>query len=153
MRQLVEMLRETFASIAAFVGSTKEAYEGANRFAKYRIWILGLFGVDVVATLIFVLASGGRSLDLEVWYQQSFPSNMLIVRSEEDRPLRDVVLLLDGQYRLEVDVLPKGLKGFEVGRDFLNDQRLSPGEEYRPSTVEIRAGGRVLVLPIVQRAP
>ena len=64
MDRLKELLVDSLRSIAGLFRSTKEAYEGANRFARLRVWILSIFVVDVIATLIFVVSFGGKAIDL-----------------------------------------------------------------------------------------
>lgn len=134
-------VRETVDSLKGIFRSTKDAYDGASRFARLRMGVLAVFAVDVLAVLVFVLGSGGRPLDLEVWFQPGFPSNMLVVRNEGSRPLEDVKLLLDGRYGLEVLSLPVGLQGFEVNRDFRDADNLAPEEDYRPQTLRVETDG------------
>ena len=151
MDRFKELLVDGLRSIADLFRSTKEAYEGANRFARLRIWILGIFTIDVLATLIFVFSVGGRAIDLEVWFEQGFPSNMLVVRNEEGAPLKDVLLLLDNRYRLEVKLLKPGLQGFEVNRQFRDAEELTPSEDYRPRRLEVRAGGAKMQIAVGTR--
>jgi hypothetical protein len=144
-------LLEGIAGAFEFLKSTKEAYEGAGRFAKMRIWILSVLIADVVATLMFVALVGGREIDVEVWFEQSFPSNMLIVRNESGDELEDVRLTLDRRYVLQVSSIAPGLRGFEVNREFRDSSGAAPDDAYRPQQLEIRAGRDVMMVPVSGR--
>ena len=131
-----------------FFRSTKEAYEGAGRFAKMRIWILAVLTADLLATMTFIAMSGGRAIDVEVWFEQSFPSNMLIVRNESGDPLEGVTLMLDRKYVLKVSSLAPGLRGFEVNREFRDASGAPPDDAYRPQQLEIQADGDSMIVPV-----
>jgi hypothetical protein len=145
--QLLDGIR----SALEFLRSTKEAYEGAGRFAKMRVWILAVLVVDLVATVLFVAMTGGRAIDVEVWFEQSFPSNMLIVRNESGENLKKVILMLDRRYTLEVSSLAPGLRGFEVNREFRDSSGAAPDDAYRPQQLEIRADGDSMIVPVGAR--
>ena len=145
--QLLDGIR----SALEFLRSTKEAYEGAGRFAKMRVWILAVLVVDLVATILFVAMTGGRAIDVEVWFEQSFPSNMLIVRNESGENLKKVTLMLDRRYKLEVSALAPGLRGFEVNREFRDSSGAAPDDAYRPQQLEIRADGDSMIVPVGAR--
>src|SRR5688572_26482048 len=136
------------ASTLEFLRSTKEAYEGAGRFAKMRIWILVVLLADVIATLVFVVTVGGRAIDVDVWFEQSFPSNMLVVRNESGDELENVTLMLDHRYVLKVGSIAPGLRGFEVNREFRDASGLAPDDAYRPQQLEIRADGDSMIVPV-----
>lgn len=151
MDRVKELLIDGLQSIIDLFRSTKEAYEGANRFARLRVWILGIFALDVLVTLVLVLSLGGREIEVEVWFEQGFPSNMLIVRNEEGEPLKDVTLRLDGRYVLQVKLLKTGLQGFEVNRQFKDAKDQTPDEAYRPKQLEFRADGSEVKIAIGAR--
>ena len=142
--QLLEGLKSTLE----FLRNTREAYEGAGRFAKMRIWIVAVLATDLVATLLFVLMVGGRAIDVEVWFEQSFPSNMLIVRNESDEELEDVTLKLDGRFVLKVSSIAPGPRGFEVNREFRDASGAPPDDSYRPAQLEIEAEGDTMIVPV-----
>jgi hypothetical protein len=148
MSGLKSQLLEGIAGAFDFLRDTKEAYEGAGRFAKMRIWILAVLIVDLAATLAFVLMVGGRAIDVEVWFEQSFPSNMLIVRNESGDQLDDVTLTLDRRWVLQVSSLAPGLRGFEVNREFRDASGSAPDDAYRPQQLEIKAGGDLMTVPV-----
>lgn len=137
LSEFAHVAAETFSD--AF-RTTREAYDGSSRFARLRLWILAVFGLDVVAVIVFMAMSGGRPLDLEVWFQPGFPSNMLVFRNESDEPLKNVRLVLDGKFTLQVPSLPTGLRGFEVSREFRDSANLGPAEGYRPQRVSVTTG-------------
>ncbi len=142
--QLLEGIRSTLE----FLRSTREAYEGAGRFAKMRIWIIAILLVDLLATVAFVTMVGGRPIDVDVWFEQSFPSNMLILRNESGDQLDDVTLTLDRRYVLKVPSIAPGLRGFEVNREFRDAGGSTPGDSYRPQQLQIRADGDSMVVPV-----
>jgi hypothetical protein len=139
---------EGIASALDFLRSTKEAYEGAGRFAKMRIWILVVLAVDLALTILFVLTVGGKAIDVDVWFEQSFPSNMLVVRNESGDDLEDVTLMLDRKYVLKVGSIAPGLRGFEVNREFRDSTGAAPDDSYRPQQLEIYADGDQMMVPV-----
>jgi hypothetical protein len=145
--QFIEGTRSAFD----FLRSTREAYEGAGRYAKMRIWILAVLALDLVATVLFAALIGGRDIDVEVWFEQSFPSNMLIVRNESGDQLEAVSLTLDGRYQLDVGAIAPGLRGFEINREFRDRSGAAPEDSYRPQRLEIRADGDSMLVPIADR--
>ncbi len=151
MGNFVEDLKEGLGSTLAFLKDTKGAYEGSNRFAKLRIWVLGLLGLDVILTLLYVAFAGGQVFDVEVWYQKSFPSNLLIVRHNGGRALKDLTLTLDGQYSNWVDRLEPGLKGFELRGDFHDATGLAPGDQYRPRQIQLKSPEGEMTIPVLDR--
>lgn len=148
MAAFKDQLIDGVQSALDFLRSTKEAYEGANRFARMRVWILAVLALDLFATVMFVALTGGRAIDVDVWFQESFPSNMLILRNESDDPIEKVTLVLDGRYRLEVDTIAPGLRGFEVNREFRDAKDEAPDESYRPQRLEIHADGDEMIVPV-----
>ena len=141
-------LLEGIASALEFLRDTKGAYEGAGRFAKMRIWILAVLAFDLMLTIVFVLSVGGKEIDVEVWFEQSFPSNMLVVRNESGDNLEDVTLMLDRRYMLKVGSIAPGLRGFEVNREFRDSSGAAPDDAYRPQQLEIYADGDQMVVPV-----
>ena len=146
-----DQLLEGFQSTIAFLRDTREAYEGAGRFAKMRIWIVGVLSADLIATVMFFAFVGGKEIDVEVWFEQSFPSNMLIVRNETDDPLEKVKLVLDGKWVLDAGSIAPGLRGFEVNREFRDRSGNAPEDSYRPHLLHIEADGDSMDIPVVQR--
>lgn len=152
MANLAENIREAVASIASMLRSGKDAYEGASRFARMRLWAIAVFGADVLLVVLFVALSGGRPLDLEVWFQPGFPSNMVVFRNEGREALKDVELVLDGRFRLKVNKLPTGLRGFELNRDFRDATNAAPPDGYRPRVVEVRTPDDAAEIEVEARA-
>lgn len=148
MARLKTILVEGFASVFGFLRSTKEAYDGAPRFARMRLLILGLLIVDVFAVIVFMSTMGSRDLDVTVWFEKSFPSNMLVVRNESGDPLDDVRLTLDGRFVLVVPRLEVGVRGFEVSHDFVDTDELTPDDDYLPRVVVVEADGETMSLDV-----
>ncbi len=149
LSELANVAAETFSD--AFE-TTREAYDGASRFARLRLLVLGVFGLDVIAVILFMAMSGGRPLDLEVWFQPGFPSNMLVFRNEGGEPLKDVHLVLDGKFSLQVLSLPTGLRGFEVSREFRDATDMAPDEGYRPRLVRVTTSDEAVDIRIESRS-
>ncbi len=146
-----DQLFEGIRGAVDFLRSTREAYDGAGRFAKMRIWVLSVLVADVVLTSVFAMMLGGRAIDVDVWFEQSFPSNMLILRNETGDPLEDVTLTLDGRYTLKVEAVAPGLRGFEVNREFRDTSGIPPDDSYRPQNLEIHADGDTMTVPVSGR--
>jgi hypothetical protein len=134
----MDQFRDFLQSAFGFVRSTKESYDTGSRFMKMRVWIVTALALDVLLTLGFVLFSGGRPLDVVVWFEPGFPANMLVVRNEGSYALRNATLVLDGRYTLAVDKIDRGLNGYEVNRAFKDNQDFSPPDSYKPRELEIR---------------
>ena len=153
MDRIIEILQDAAKSVLGLFRSTREAYEGASRFGRMRVWILAVFALDVAGVVLFVALSSGRPLDLEVWFQAGFPSNMLVIRNEGSSALEQVELLLDDRYRLKVERLSPGLQGFEVSRAFRDAQDLAPPEDYRPQQVQVTTHGDSVRIPVAKTGP
>lgn len=151
MSRLSEFAHDAAGSLTGALNSTREAYDGASRFARMRLWVLGVFVVDVLAVVLYLSLTGGRPMDLQVWFQPGFPSNMIVFRNEGSEPLTEVQLLLDGQYGLKVTSLPTGLRGFEVSRDFRDPTDRPPPEGYRPQMVRVITSGDTEDIPVESR--
>lgn len=146
-----ESVVDGLRSVVDLFRSASEAYEGANRFAKLRIWILGVLVFDLLLTLGAVVFVGGKPIDVEVWFEQGFPSNVLIVRNEGSDPLEDVTMVLDGRYSLTAKSIDTGLSAFEVNREFRDSKQVAPDYSYRPEQIEIRADGDRMVVSLGQQ--
>src|SRR5688500_5513210 len=90
------------ASTLEFLRSTQEAYEGAGRLGMMRLGVLLVLLAEVFASLELVVTVGGRAIDLDVCFGQSFPSNMLVVRNESGDELENVTLMIENRYVLKV---------------------------------------------------
>lgn len=152
MSRIAEYLGDAKESLSHAFRSTKDAYDQAGRFARMRLWIMGAFGLDVVLVVALATVIGARAIDVDVWFQPGFPSDMLVVRNEGGDVLRDVQFVLDDRYRLRVDALPLGLQGFEVSRDFRDASGTPPGRGYEPRVVEVRTGGASMRLDVEQKS-
>ncbi|MEM1022243.1 MAG: hypothetical protein AAGD10_19685 [Myxococcota bacterium] len=119
------------------VTDARQAYAGANRWARMRIWVLVILGLDAVLTVVGVLAFSA-SPRVEAWFEPGFPHDMVIVRNLDDSPLRDVVLLIDGRFRHRVDKIPaEGSSGFDLVRDFADGTGRGPDDGYVPQTLVV----------------
>jgi len=152
MASFGEYVQDTLRGIASLFKSGREAYDGATRFARLRLWFIAAFAADVIAVVVFVAVSGGRPLDLEVWFQPGFPSNMIVFRNEGTEPLTKVRLRLDDKYVLEVDSLPIGLRGFELNRDFRDASNQPPPDAYRPAKVHVTTADDTAEIPVESRS-
>lgn len=152
MRRIATLFVEAARSVLLLARSTREAYDGATRFARMRVWILAILAADVCLVALLAARIGSTPLDLEVWYEPGFPSNLLIVRNQEKAALSPVTLVLDGRYELRLERLEPGVRGFEVSREFRDAQQRVPADDYRPATVEVRAAGAEMALPIQRRS-
>lgn len=143
-----ERMKDFTSSAFGFIRAKKDTYETGSRFLKMRVWIVAFVLADVVATLGFVFFSGGRPLDVVVWFEPGFPANMLVLRNETGAVLEDATLVLDGKYTLEVERIERGLNGFEVNHAFRDAQEFAPSDKYRPVSLEIRVDGDAVSLQI-----
>lgn len=136
----MEKLKEFLGSAFGFIRQTRDNYETGTRFMRMRVWIVALLSIDVIATIAFVVVSGIRTFDVDVWFEPGFPSNMLVVRNQE-QIVSNATLVLDEKYRLSVERIEVGLNGYEVNRAFRDAQDISPPDSYKPRKLEIRFGG------------
>lgn len=150
MDGVLQILRDAATSVVGLFRSTKEAYEGASRFGRMRVWILAIFAADVLGVVLYIALSAGLPLNLEVWFQAGFPSNMLVIRNEGSRALTDVELTLDGRYHLKVERLAPGLQGFEVNRAFKDASDLAPPDDYRPQALTVTTDGDSVQIPVAK---
>lgn len=125
----------------------KAGYEAEDRFSKMRIWVIGAVGADVVLTLLFVVLASGPSLDVRAWYEEGFPSNLIVVQNRGE-VLRDVELVVDGKYRARMPSLAPGPTGLEIDREFRDALDFPPAGTYKPTQLEIRAGGSEVELEL-----
>lgn len=148
MDRFRELVTEAIESLGSLLRQTKDAYEGASRYARMRLLILVLLAVDVFAVFIFIATFGSKALEVTVWFEKSFPSNMLIVRNESGDPIDDVKLTLDGRFVRVVKRLEAGPVGFEVSRDFFDPQELTPEDDYQPQVVLLEADGEQMTIEV-----
>ncbi len=150
MDWLREQLFLLLEALQSLFKQTREAYDGANRFARMRIWLVGAFAADVLLTLMVVLSSGA-DLEADAWFKPGFPSDLIVVRNEE--PLSDVVITLDGRWVHRKSYLAPGVRGLDVRDDFRDDAEARPEPGYRPKVIQISADGDSITLPVSERAP
>ena len=147
MGRLLHLFRDALESVTRFLRSTREAYEGATQFARMRIWVFAVLAVDLIMVVSVIAVTGTRVLALEVWYQPSFPANLLIVRNDGSS-IREVSVLLDGRYRIGGRNLAPGVNGFEVERQFRDEKGERPPLGYRPSLVTVHARGETMEVSV-----
>ena len=135
--------------IAALRG-VKAGYDRENKYAKMRIWVLGVFGIDVVATLLAVFVIAGPSLNVTAWFEEGFPSNLVVIQNN-GRVLSDVSVVIDGKFHAEIDELDHGATGLEIDRQFRGASDSAPDRAYRPSMLEIRAGSNRVELRLSEK--
>ena len=150
---VTKLLSEGVAGALGAARNAREHHEGATRFARMRMGILGVLGLDVVATIAFVvLSQHSGPFDVEVWLERGFPSDMLVIRNLDRDPIEKVTLVLDDRYRLDTEAVAPGTRGFEVYRDFRDSNDARPEEPYVPTRLEIRADGETMIVPLVRRS-
>lgn len=132
-------IRELAHEMSDALRRAKAGYDAEDRFGKLRVWIIGAFGLDVLLTVAFVFFVGGRALAVDAWYEEGFPSNLIIIQNE-GAPLEDVELRVDGKFTARVRHLEPGPSGLELDREFRDGNDFPPPASYRPRALEIRAG-------------
>ena len=138
------------------VRGAKAGYDAGNKYAKLRlrdgelVQIFGLFGLDVVLTLLAVLVVAGPSLNVTAWYEEGFPSNLVVIQNN-GRVLSDVAVVMDGKYTAQIEELEAGATGLEIDRQFRGPSDTAPERTYKPRSVEIRAGSSRVVLELAQK--
>ena len=132
------------------VRGAKAGYDAGNKYAKLRFWIFGLFGLDVVLTLLAVLVVAGPSLNVTAWYEEGFPSNLVVIQNN-GRVLSDVAVVMDGKYTAQIEELEAGATGLEIDRQFRGPSDTAPERTYKPRSVEIRAGSSRVVLELATK--
>lgn len=132
------------------VRGAKAGYDAGNKYAKMRFWIFGLFGLDVVLTLLAVLVVAGPSLSVTAWYEEGFPSNLVVIQNN-GRVLSDVAVVMDGKYTAQIEELEAGATGLEIDRQFRGPSDTAPERTYKPRSVEIRAGSSRVVLELAKK--
>lgn len=132
------------------VRGAKAGYDAGNKYAKMRFWIFGLFGLDVVLTLLAVLVVAGPSLNVTAWYEEGFPSNLVVIQNN-GRVLSDVAVVMDGKYTAQIEELEAGATGLEIDRQFRGPSDTAPERTYKPRSVEIRAGSSHVILELAKK--
>lgn len=132
------------------VRGAKAGYDAGNKYAKMRFWIFGLFGLDVVLTLLAVLVVAGPSLNVTAWYEEGFPSNLVVIQNN-GRTLADVAVVMDGKYTAQIEELEAGATGLEIDRQFRGPSDTAPERTYKPRSVEIRAGSSHVILELAKK--
>lgn len=145
MSRLFSYISDVFRSVADAFRSTRAQYEGSDRFARARFWVLVLLTVDVCAALLLFLSIGSRAADIEVSYQADFPTGLIMVRSRESVALESVKVRVDGRYEA---VIPKlrggGLRSLHLRREFRDEARSAPPRGYVPSRAEVEVDGETI---------
>lgn len=132
----------------SLVQDARDAYREADRYARMRLWVVAVVVVDLLVTVGYLGLSGERP-DLELWYRESFPSNLLIVRNHDDDAMRNVRIVLDDRYRLELLEVPgSSVQGYPMDREFHDVEGRTPGPQYRPRSVRLTRWGQTEVRPI-----
>ncbi|MGF1511714.1 MAG: hypothetical protein ACFB9M_19635 [Myxococcota bacterium] len=126
----------------------KDAYENADRFARQRLYIAAALGVDVVLTFLLVWFLSA-SPSTEVWFEEGFPSNLLLIRNLSNSTIEEVRVILDDRYEFEGgELLPNQIKGLEVEREFRDALGRRPDDRYRPRTVILYLEGKKTVVKL-----
>ncbi len=149
--KLKERLTDGMDSLQSTVRTTKDAYDGASRFTRMRIWIGTVLAADVLLTFLFVGVVGSQAMALEVWFEPGFPSNLLVVRNQGNDVLEDVFLVLDDRYTLRVPRLDPGPNGFEINREFHDKDDFGPPDDYMPSSLEVVSSNDKMHIQVKKR--
>ncbi len=132
MSRLEKMGDALWDRVQTGVRDARQAYAGANHWARMRLWVLAIVGLDAVLTLGAVVAFSG-SPRVEAWFEPGFLADMVIVRNLDDSPLREVELVIDQRFRHRVAEIPEeGTTGFDLRREFEDDQGRGPEKDYVP---------------------
>jgi hypothetical protein len=132
-KEVLESVRETLHDL-------KQGYDSENRFGKMRMWITGIVGLDVIVTILLVFFATGPSLAVDAWYEEAFPSNLIVLRNRGDE-LKDVEVVVDTKYHAKVSTLQKGATGLEIDREFRDNLDFAPPATYTPKLLVIHAEG------------
>lgn len=138
---------DRFGAVVRTLRELKGSYDREDRFSKMRIWIIGAVGFDVVLTLILVLFGMGPALDVKAWYEEGFPSNLIVVQNQGD-PLINVEVVVDEKYRARLPRLEVGATGLEIDREFRDGLDFPPPATYQPRELEIRSQGSAMTLEL-----
>lgn len=136
-----EAVYTVYDSILDLLKRGAERYQGASRFGRMRLGLLLFLFVDVIVVLILATTVGQKLFEVEIWHQPGFPSSMIVLRNQ-DRPMKEVHLVLDGRYELVLETMPLGLKGITVQKEFRDAQWRAPQQGYQPSELVFRVGER-----------
>lgn len=139
-----------FARIKADLVRIRLNYAAGSPAFKMRIWIVSAFSVDVAATLLFFIIGGSsRALSVEAWYQQGFPSNLIVVRNVGARELKHIDMLLDSHYRAQIEAIgPGAASGLEIDRAFVDEEQLGPPASYTPKRLRIHSGAHAVEIQL-----
>lgn len=119
----------------ASVRSAKAQYDASGRFAQMRFWILVLFFLDLSGTVGYVVGAAQGAAAYHAWFQRGFPADMVVVDNATAEVVEDVVIVLDGRWRLRLKRLEVGPNGFEISRDFRDASNQAPAADYKPRQV------------------
>jgi hypothetical protein len=115
-----------------------EGYRRSNRYVRMRAAVIASFALLTVASLWLACPSSGPTNDLgaEVKLAESFLGNQILIRNESDEVWTDVVITLEGGWRLDrKTVRPRDEMVVSVAQ-FAKDGRLAP-KDYRPASLVI----------------
>jgi hypothetical protein len=120
-----------------------EGYRRSNRYVRMRAAVIAAFAVVTVASLWIACPSSGPSNDLgaEIKLAESFLGSQILLRNESDGLWTDVVITLDGDWRLERKTVRPGDEMVVSVAQFAKDGKRAP-KDYRPGsvTIECREG-------------
>lgn len=150
MRRLVVLMKDAFQSVLGLLGAKRDAYDGAKRFAVMRLRVFVALAANILLVGAVLAVVGGRTFEIEIWYQPAFPANLLVVRNE-GVPIDSVVLMLDGGYRVDDVALVPGVNGFEIEPQFRDEKGERPPIGYRPKRVVVMAEGRAMEVVVESR--
>ena len=137
---LSSLIDDLWDSLKAVFRRSKDAYDGSGRFARWRLWVMAALLADVgIAVAVFIVV-GLQALQLDAWYQPSFPSDLVIVRNQGEA-LGPTEIVLDGQYTLQTESIDRGVNAFEVERRFRNAKSERPQPAYRPKKMVLQTAG------------
>jgi hypothetical protein len=146
MSRLEEAGEVLWTRVKDAASDAKTSYEDASIFGRWRLLVAAVVLADVLLTAGGVwLLSGGPGA--EVWFEEGFPSNMLILRNYDASPLRDVRIVLDGRFVHEVEeIAGDATIGFELDREFRDEAGHPPDDDYRPRSVQLQHRRRTVTL-------
>lgn len=113
-----------------------------------RRWIIGAMVLNGVLAVVLGSTITLSKSKLSATYEAGFPSDMLVIRNTSARPLKNVLLELDGRYIHRTSSLAPGVVAFEVQRSFEDERDLRPASGYVPERLRVVHASGVEELPI-----
>jgi hypothetical protein len=120
-----------------------DGYRRSNRYVRMRAAVVASFAVLTLASLWLACPSSGptNDLDAEIKLAESFLGNQILLRNESNEIWTEVVITLDGGWRLDRKTVRPGDEMVVSVAQFAKEGQRAP-KDFRPGsvTVECREG-------------